>query len=169
MAVWDVKDVPHKGWTCIGVEDLGDGLEAMDAESRRDYYETCQMCRQEGIRYVHIMQHPNFPDQLRVGYQCAEKMEEDYINPKKRETSLKNKCNRRGNFLKQEWMRRENGNFTMKYKGQYITIMPSKFNSGEYGVIYGGKSVWNNGTRKIVSVDEAKGIAFEMFDSNGGL
>lgn len=61
---------------------------------RKDYYETCQMCNHEGIRYVHIMQHPEYHSELRVGQQCAVNMENDYLNPKERETKLKNKHNR---------------------------------------------------------------------------
>ncbi|SCW87576.1 hypothetical protein SAMN04487970_10971 [Paenibacillus tianmuensis] len=46
-------------------------LEDMDVDSRRDYYETFQMCNYEGNRYVHIMRHYNYPENLRVGQQGA--------------------------------------------------------------------------------------------------
>ncbi|MFF2532506.1 hypothetical protein ACFVS2_26925 [Brevibacillus sp. NPDC058079] len=163
--VWDQKGIPHKGWTCIGMIDLGEDLDGVDAESRRDYYETCQMCKHEGIRYVHIMQHPNYDLDLRVGQQCAENMEEDYTNPKKRETSLKNKHNRRVNFMRKEWTRNKKGNFTLKYKGQHMTIMPSKFAGGGFGIIFNNESMWNIKGEKIKTFENAKAIAFTLLDN----
>lgn len=165
MALWDKEGIPHKGWVCVEMVDLGEGLEDLDAEERKGYYETCEMCSQEGVRFVHVMEHPEYDGQLRVGYKCAEKMENDYINPKSRETNLKNKHSRRKNFLKRDWTHRSNGNFTMKYKGLNITIMPSRYKSGEYGVIFNNKYNWIYNGKKIKSFDEARLIAFELFDS----
>ena len=74
---WDKKDIPHKGWTEIGMEDLGE-----EAEFGEDIeYERCEMCGNEKIRYVHIMTHPEFPGELRVGCICACHMTDDYENP----------------------------------------------------------------------------------------
>ena len=53
------------------------------------------MCGQEKIRYVHILQHPNFSGELRVGCICTEHMTDDYINPQKKERELKNRLNRK--------------------------------------------------------------------------
>jgi hypothetical protein len=38
---WSQAGVPHRGWSCVGVEDLG----APEA--------TCEMCETQKIRYVH--------------------------------------------------------------------------------------------------------------------
>ena len=84
---WDKKDIPHKGWTEIGMEDLGE-----EAEFGEDIeYERCEMCGNEKIRYVHIMTHPEFPGELRVGCICACHMTDDYENPEARERDLKNR------------------------------------------------------------------------------
>lgn len=40
-SLWDQPGVPHKGWVCVGLEDL----EAPDGD--------CEMCGKEAIRYVH--------------------------------------------------------------------------------------------------------------------
>ena len=70
---WDNMGIPHKGWSCIDVIDLrGDG-----AGSDETSYETCQMCGHEKIRYVHVMEHCDLEDSLRVGCVCAEKMSDD--------------------------------------------------------------------------------------------
>ncbi|WP_196589832.1 hypothetical protein [Pectinatus cerevisiiphilus] len=127
MDSWDKEGIPHKGWTCIGIEDL-------DADERKDYYVNCEMCHHEGIRYVHIMEHPNFDGYLRVGCSCAEKMAEDYKNPFLREKALRNKYARLATFMKKTWSLRSNGNYTLKFKGHYITIMPSKFKRGAFNL-----------------------------------
>ena len=89
MSRWGTKDVPHKGWVCVGMLDLGEDADDMDFETRRsEIYEECEMCNQEGIRYVHIMEHPQYEGQLRVGCVCAEKMENDYYAPRDRENEF---------------------------------------------------------------------------------
>jgi hypothetical protein len=60
---WSQPGVPHRGWTCEGVEDLGEP----DA--------ICEMCERQEIRYVHTMVHPEYPDKLACGCVCAGHME----------------------------------------------------------------------------------------------
>ena len=50
MNLWDVKGVPHKGWKCEGVIDVGDGASSSDEIE----YEQCEMCGNEKIRYLII-------------------------------------------------------------------------------------------------------------------
>ncbi|MPM14065.1 hypothetical protein SDC9_60425 [bioreactor metagenome] len=165
MSLWDNKGVPHKGWHCVGMIDLGEDAEDMDFETRKaELYEQCQMCKQEGIRYVHIMEHPSYSGQLRVGCICAENMENDYVAPRGRENDLINRHNRKMNFLKREWQPRTNGNLVLKYKGSYITIMRSKFGQSEYGVAFAGKYIWNYQGKKIRDIRTAKLAAFDIFD-----
>ena len=68
LARWEREGIPHKGWKEMGIEDLGEDLESGDDVE----YEQCEMCGQEKIRYVHILQHPNFNGELRVGCVPAE-------------------------------------------------------------------------------------------------
>ena len=71
---WDQPGVPHKGWHCVDVVDLrADGESADETD-----YATCQMCGNEKIRYVHIMEHPDLDENFEVGCVCAEKMSDDY-------------------------------------------------------------------------------------------
>jgi hypothetical protein len=74
---WSRPGVPHRGWTCVDVEDLGEPDEV------------CEMCQTAEIRYVHIMQHPDWEGELRVGCVCAGRMEEDYKRAEAREAELK--------------------------------------------------------------------------------
>lgn len=157
---WDKTGVPHKGWQYIGVEDLGEYVK--DCESIN--YEQCEMCGNERIRYVHLLEHPDYSGEIRVGCICASKMIDDYADPKRSERQLKNRANRRINFMKQEWhLKQDTGNYTLRYKGNNITIMKSKFGSN-WGVIFRGKSVWNHNGNKILDFHTARIVAFNLFD-----
>lgn len=165
MGLWDKPGVPHKGWTCVGMIDLGADADGMDFDTRKhELYEQCEMCGQDGVRYVHLMQHSEYPDELRVGCQCAEKMEEDYDSPRRRESKLRNRQLRKVNFLKQQWVRSRNGNFVLKYNGHLITIMKSKFNEEEFGVVYAAFSTWEYREQKIRDFTTAKLAAFDLID-----
>lgn len=97
---WDKKDIPHKGWTEIGMEDLGE-----EAEFGEDIeYERCEMCGNEKIRYVHIMTHPEFPGELRVGCICACHMTDDY-----RKSGSKGKKFEKSSTTKKEFYEKRNG------------------------------------------------------------
>lgn len=69
MGLWDKEGIPHKGWECVGMIDLGEDADDMDFDTKKDeLYEQCEMCSQEGVRYVHLMQHPDYPDELRLKF-----------------------------------------------------------------------------------------------------
>lgn len=159
MARWEREGIPHKGWKEIGIEDLGEDLEFGDDVE----YEQCEMCGQEKIRYVHVLQHSDFNGELRVGCVCAEHMTDDYINPQKSERELKNRLNRKKNFMRREWQERAQGKYVLRYKGENITIMKSKFGAG-WGVLYGGQSVFRYNNRRIDDFHTARLIAFDLFD-----
>ena len=127
MNKWDQKNIPHKGWSCQGVEDLGaDVFVGEEIE-----YESCQMCGQEKIRFVHIMEHNQYPDTLRVGCICAEKMSNDYIYPKQKERNLKNKALRRKKWLTRTWRVSEKGNEYLNIRGYNIGVYKTKY--GKWG------------------------------------
>lgn len=116
MARWDKTNIPHKGWKCIGIEDLGEDL-MPDEEVE---YEQCEMCGNEKIRYVHLLEHPNHRGEIRVGCVCASKMMNDYVKPQELEKELKNRVNRKKNFMKQEWRyKSDTGNYTLRYNYYY--------------------------------------------------
>ena len=96
-SLWNQINLPHKGWRCVAASDL--------RFEQGDNYtpEVCQMCGQENLRYVHVMEHDEYEPRLRVGCVCAEKMEGDYTNPKQRESKLANRLGRRGRWLQRNW------------------------------------------------------------------
>lgn len=154
------SDIPQKGWEYVGMEDLGeDALPGEDIP-----YEQCEMCGKEKIRYVHLLRHPNYDGEIRVGCDCAGKMINDYVNPKDRESNLRNRVRRRKNFLNREWYRKpDTGNYTMRYKGEQITIARNKLGTG-WGVVFRGKWQWEYHGKRITDFDTARIVAFNLFD-----
>lgn len=159
MARWDNAGIPHKGWTLVECIDLG-----ADASDDEIEYETCEMCHNERIRYVHILTHPDYPGEIRVGCDCACKMTEDYISHPENERRLKNRATRRRNFIKQEWVRNYKGNLVLRYKGEHITAIER---NGFFRFVYHGEWVQHYKGRKIADLNTLKLAAFETFDTNG--
>ncbi|MEO5327063.1 MAG: hypothetical protein H7829_02350 [Magnetococcus sp. THC-1_WYH] len=88
---------------------------------------TCGMCGREEIRYVHVMDHPHYPEALDVGCICAGKMT-NYGGPRERENRLKNKASRRTRWLSRKWRVSAKGNEFLNTDGFNITIFP--YNQG---------------------------------------
>ena len=86
--LWKRRDVPHSGWTCEGIVDLGGP------------YGVCRMCGYQIIRYVHIMKHPNYWRRIGAGCVCAGRMQEDVAQAREREKSFKAWQARRDAFIR---------------------------------------------------------------------
>lgn len=149
---WNIPGIPRKGWTSENVSDVrADGQSVEDTD-----YEICMMCNKEKIRYVHELSHPEVDEIFKVGCDCAEKMTEDYLNPKKRENEVRNKSNRRSTFLKKDWGKNSKGNYTLSYKGHRFTIFNDKWSSKYKCVI--DKQI---GVHKFDTIDQAKSAIFD--------
>jgi hypothetical protein len=146
---WEKKGVPHKGWECINYNDLGSPSAV------------CEMCETQEIRYVHYMQHDNYPEILGVGCVCAEHMEQDYEAPRKRELVLRAVAGRRGRWLTRKWQTSSRGNSYLNVDGFHITIF--RKSDGTWGgvlkEIVTGREVISH--RTYYSEDHAKLGAFD--------
>ena len=109
---WGQPGVPHKGWTCVDIEDLGEPSA------------TCEMCEMQEIRYAHHMTHPAFPSGLAVGCVCAGKLEEDYEGARQREVEFRNVQARRKNWLKRKWRLSPHGNAYLNVDGYNVVVFP---------------------------------------------
>ncbi len=155
MGRWDRKDVPHKGWACVDCYDLC-------ADGEEDYA-TCEMCGQERIRYVHVMRHETFSEELKVGCVCAEKMTDDYVGHKNREKVLRNQSGRRKNWLKRNWRISAKGNDFLNVDGYNVSIFPSKNRSGHWSF-----NIDDNFSQKTYAEkSQAKLAAFDALQSRG--
>lgn len=149
---WNKREIPHKGWYLVDVIDVrGNGQLISETN-----YEKCMMCNNEKIRYVHLVSHPNYSEQLKVGCICAEKMTNDYVNPKALEKKLRNKAQRRSNWLNKNWKISSKGNTYLKFKDNLITIIrDSKTKKFKCCV----NKVW--GKKLFNTIVEAKMVTFE--------
>jgi hypothetical protein len=115
---WDKPGIPHKGWRCTDVVDL-----RANGETEGDTnYANCEMCGNERIRFVHIMVHPEIPEEFNVGCICAEKMSGDKIGPRDRETKLRNRWIRRNRWLKRKWRTSAKGNSYLNIDGNNVGV-----------------------------------------------
>ncbi len=122
--LWKRDDVPHEGWTCEAIYDLGEPAGI------------CRMCGHQIIRYVHVMSHPEYPRKIGAGCVCAGRMEGDVERARERENAFKNRQARLETFLRIPLKRSRNGNEYIKYKNEIITILRDKYKEGYYKSVY---------------------------------
>jgi hypothetical protein len=119
---WERPGVPHRGWSNLDVEDMGEPSFQ------------CEMCGYPEVRFVHTMQHPDHPKELRVGCVCAGHMEEDYEAAQRRERSARNTARRRANYMRRRakwtspgaWRWSQRGNLWRKVKGVVVAVFPNQ-------------------------------------------
>jgi hypothetical protein len=80
------------------------------------------MCEAQTVRYVHEMQHPDYPEVLKVGCICAGHMESDYAAARLREQQLKNRSSRRAKWLSRKWRTSAKGNDYLNTDGFNVVI-----------------------------------------------
>ena len=142
--LWKRADVPHEGWCCVNLIDLGSPSG------------TCGMCGHQIIRYVHIMTHPDYPGSVGAGSVCAGRMEGNLDKAEKREREYINLQNRRKNFVKREWKKSRKGNLFLTLEGVVIIILSDKFLDGHW--LY---SIHNEMSKSFPSLEQAKLAAFD--------
>ncbi|MBD2180042.1 hypothetical protein H6S82_12640 [Planktothrix sp. FACHB-1355] len=153
--LWSQPEIPHKGWRCITVIDVReDGSSPEETD-----YATCEMCGNERIRFVHILEHDDFDGQLEVGCVCAEKLSDDYINPRLQENKLKNKAARKAKWLTRKWRISDKGNHFLNIDGYNLGVFPNKFNPGHWKYRIGSKFSKSS----FLSIKEAKLALFDEF------
>lgn len=109
---WSMGGVPHRGWTCVDIEDLA----APD--------QLCEMCESQSIRYVHHMTHPKYPTTLAVGCICAGHMEGDLVAAQGRENAMRSRAGKRSRWLSRKWKISAKGNPYLQADGYRVTVYP---------------------------------------------
>lgn len=111
---WARLGVPHRGWHCIETRDL--------REEGQDY-QICAMCESQEIRFVHTMEHPEYPETLECGCDCAGHMEGSPQKARDREVKVKNRAVRRENFPNRKaWKESRKGNPYIKVEGYFCVV-----------------------------------------------
>ena len=145
--LWEREDLPHSGWICTGISDLG-----MPAG-------ICGMCGKQIIRYVHHMIHPDHPREVGAGCVCAGKMEGDPDAARRRELDLKNREARRESFKKRKWRTSGKGNRFIKINN-HVLVLYKNPGSGRWSFAVDG--VFSN--NDYYSEDEMLNAAFDEID-----
>ena len=144
--LWKRDDVPHEGWKCVGVDDLGAPVGI------------CEMCGYKIIRYAHKMEHPGYHS-LTCGCICAGKMEGSIEQAKRREAEFKNMQSRRINFFRRKWKRSRKGNEYLKID-DHVVVLYNVNSSSKWKY-----SVDNEFSKSVYSSKErAMAAAFEKLE-----
>ena len=148
-------NAPTSSWECVYMYDAaGDG----------GALTVCELCDCPKVRYVHVMQHSEYFEDVHVGCICAGIMDGDILAAKERNREMKNRTKRKQNYLKREWRWGNNGSRTLRYKNHFIVIISSRFESGHYAVICGKQNVWRYKGEKITNFLSAVHAAFDLVD-----
>jgi hypothetical protein len=147
---WVLPGVPHRGWSCLDIEDLEEPCF------------TCEMCEVMVIRYVHSMEHPDYPDVLRVGCVCAGHMEEDHAAAHAREQVMRNAASRRLRFPRlRGWSTTRNGSEKIRTRDGFRVLVFERDDawSGLVEDTATGRKVWAR--RRYGTPIEVKVAAFD--------
>lgn len=88
---WSQAGVPHRDWCCV------DNYDTFEVHGEQEY-ETCEMCEVMTIRFVHVMQHPDYYELLHCGCICAGDMEQSKARAVRRDKAMRSRAGRRTKF-----------------------------------------------------------------------
>lgn len=145
--LWKRDDVPHEGWVCTGIIDLGEPVGV------------CRMCGHQIIRYVHIMKHPDYHRTIGAGCVCAGRMEGNPEAARERENAFKNRQSRRETFIHSALKKSRNGNEYLKHKGEVVTVLPDRYKPGQFKSVVRGQYSMSFPTK-----EDALAAAFDIID-----
>lgn len=146
---WSQAGVPHRGWSCVDIEDLGEPTK------------TCGMCESQIIRYVHFMEHPDYPDVLEAGCVCAGHMEENVAAAKDREDRVKSRTGKRKRWLSRKWKTSRRGNRWIAADGFRVTIYEKGLSWGAT-VAAEDNSLVRHSRKQYSTPEQAKLAAFDL-------
>lgn len=144
---------PQANWSWLRCTDLKED-EGRDFED----YEDCEFCGHESIRFVHELEHPDWPEVIRVGRICAEHYTTTSgAQIKKAENIVRNRSQRRQRFPNhRSWKLSQNGNSYIDYLGFHVLVVRRGVSA------YALKIGKNWGTFTYKSDKEAKLKAFDF-------
>jgi hypothetical protein len=148
LGKWARTVVPHDGWRCTGIADHGEPNH------------TCDMCEVRDVRYVHWMEHDDYPGVLQVGCDCAGRLGQDPKAAEERERVMRNRAARRAKWPTRRWRVSQKGNFWVNTAGYRITVWAK--GAGWSCTISGEDVATHYATATFSTPDEAKLAAFDF-------
>ena len=127
---------------------------------------TCELCDCSKVRFIHVMDHDLYFEDVCVGCICAGVMQGDILAAKERERQMKNRAKRRKNFVAGEW--KETApmgalrTYTRMHRGQRIWI--SVYPGNRHYVRCNEKSISRYKGRPIRDFYSAVYVAFDLAD-----
>jgi hypothetical protein len=146
---WSQPNVPHRGWRCIEIEDLGKA------------HRICEMCEAQSIRFVHYMANPAYDDVLACGCVCGGHMEQDLGGARARDQSMRSRGAKRTRWLTRRWRVSSKGNEWIEAEGYRVTIFPSG-SRWRSAVVAAEGSYKHFSRRTYATENEAKLAAFDL-------
>lgn len=117
---WSMAGVPHRGWSCV------DNYDAFEVHGE-DEFETCAMCETMKIRFVHVMEHPDYSELLHCGCICAGHMEQSLSRAERRDTNMRNRAGRRAKFpARKGWRTSARGTPHIRVDGYHLMVVRRK-------------------------------------------
>lgn len=148
---WTHDDVPKSGWVCAHIFVIG----------KDDPLQVCEMCETQSIRFVHVMEHPDFPEALEAGCICAGHMEDDVEGARSREQEMQATLARRARWLKRGWRTSYKGNHFVNTHDGFMVVV---FRQGKHwgGVVKDKQTGHEQRSRRqYATEDDAKLAAFD--------
>lgn len=152
-------NAPVSGWECINMYDIVAEKDDDDAALA-----TCELCGCTQVRFVHVMQHQCYFENLEVGCVCSGIMDGDILAAIERERLMKNRMARRKRFVKRQWQYEPNGTYTLWHKHHRIMINLTRFGFEEYTVVCQDHRVNHYKGKRITSFLSAIYAAFDLVD-----
>jgi hypothetical protein len=146
---WSQAGVPHRGWICVEIEDLGKPQKK------------CEMCESQTIRYVHHMEHPDYAEILAVGCVCAGHMEGDLVGARVRDSAMQSRAGKRKRWVTRKWRISANGNPCIRADGFRVTVYKRR-NGWRATVSAEDNSLVRHSRKAYQSVNRAKLAAFDF-------
>src|SRR5438132_12128406 len=80
------------------------------------------MCEMQQIHFVHVMAHPEYPDELHCGCDCAGKMSDDYTGADRRDKAMRNAASGKKRWLSRAWRESAKGNPFINARGFNVVV-----------------------------------------------
>lgn len=158
------RSAPVSGWECVDMYDVNADRNVLAGNGASDATFICELCDCPKVRFVHVMRHEEFPEDIHVGCVCAGIMEGDVLAAKDRDREMENRSKRKGNYLRRVWKRYSNGNYRLRYKNRQITIISGGYGLSGFSVVCDGRISPKCEGRSITSFLDAVHTAFDVVD-----
>lgn len=158
---WSEPGVPHRGWYCSS---------EFDAIEEVGYLLTCEMCERTEVRFVHVMQHSEYPVSLNCGCICAMHLSGEKIETEEREKRLRSRASRRTKFgSRKGWKLSARGNPNIRVGNMHVVVAQSRSGQFHIGSKRATEERFEWDARGYATQDEAKTGSFDLLERLGSI